>query len=325
MSRADANKRIDLAARRHGGAEAGTALPSYKPGEISGPMGHVGVVPFRWEQRPGHPKSVRTRRAPPPPPATTAIASKEATSPARKPAEMEERWSTDARSRDDVSCVTVNCSATGLSDAPAAPPGSRGSGAMMDRFLPAAHAVAVASPVTTFRKAGSVREPARPAARAVDRDRLPVMQRRLPLQDVPTTTNHLQLVPLRDKNEEYDDDDDAESDVNSTRGFASRKCGLLPTRCVKSTLLLLNPRPAMRCSRSRGSRRVEDRSPLVPDGGRSQQREANPMLRRSRSGRQRHQLRQTGGHDPGCAVPHHTLTCAIQCRVADQTAHVFLV
>ncbi|TVU20607.1 hypothetical protein EJB05_36822, partial [Eragrostis curvula] len=295
MGMADTNKRINLAAplisvRRHGGAGGdATALPYYKPGETSGPLGHTGTVPFRWEPRPGHPKSVRTRRPPPPPPPATV--DREATSPSQRPtaiaaaaaarAEEEQRFS-DARSRDDVSCVTVNCSATGLSDAAsacAAAPGSRG-GAMMERFLPAAHAVAVASPLSNFRKAGlSVREP----ARAFDGDRLP-MQRRLPLaQHIPT--NQLKILSPQDKNE-YSD---AESDVNSTQSFASSKrCGLLPTRCVKSTLLLLNPASAMR--RSRGARRGEG------NGGKSQG-EMNPLLRRSRSAQQQ-PPRHTGGHDP---------------------------
>ncbi|GJM89054.1 hypothetical protein PR202_ga05650 [Eleusine coracana subsp. coracana] len=305
MGAADANnERINLAAplisvRRHGGPgpDEAAALPSYKPDETSsGPMGHAGAVPFRWEHRPGHPKSVRTRPPPPPPPPTVAKVGA-ATSPAAAiiaaRAETEEPCSADARSRDDVSCVTVNCSASGLSDAAAAPVATRGGGAMMDRFLPAAHAVAVASPLSTFRKAGPVvRDPARPAQapRDAERDRLPpTMQRRPPPQHVPAT-NHLQLVPLRDKFEEYDDD--AESDVHSTRGFASRRCGLLPTRCVKNTLLLLNPAPAMRRSRSRDARREEE-----GEGGRTQ-REMNPLLRRSRSGQQQ-PPRHATGHDPG--------------------------
>jgi hypothetical protein len=303
MGMADANKRINFAAplisaRRHGGAGAeSTALPPYKPGETSGPMGHTGAVPFRWEHRPGHPKSVRTRRPPLTPPTTTVA--KEATIPTRKPtaamARAEDERCSDARSRDDASCVTVNCSTAGLSDTAsacaAAAPGSRGS-AMMDRFLPAAHAVSVASPLSTFRKAGRpVREPVRPPAeRTGAGDRLTSIQRPLALQHVPS--NYLQLLPAQGKNVE--DVDDSESDVHSTRGFASRRCGLLPTRCVKSTMLLLNPASAMR--RSRGARRWEGRS-IVPDGG-GNRREMNPLLRRSRK-EQQHQPQHTGGHDPG--------------------------
>ncbi|GJN14917.1 hypothetical protein PR202_gb01794 [Eleusine coracana subsp. coracana] len=308
MGAADANsERVNLGAplisvRRHvgPGPDEAAALPSYKPGETSSrPVGHAGAVPFRWEHRPGHPKSVRTRRPP-----TTVAKVEPATSPAAR-AETEEQCSADARSHDDVSCVTVNCSATGLSvsdaaaTSSAAPTATRGSGAMMDRFLPAAHAVAVASPLTTFRKAGPVvRDPERPAPppRAAERDRLSPtpMQRRPPPQQHVPAANQLRLVPLRDKLEEYDDDD-AESDVHSTRGFASRRCGLLPTRCVKNTLLLLNPAPAMRRSRSRGGSRREE-----GERGRRSQREMNPLLRRSRSGQHQQQPpRHATGHGPG--------------------------
>uniref|UniRef100_A0A0A9DWY7 Uncharacterized protein n=1 Tax=Arundo donax TaxID=35708 RepID=A0A0A9DWY7_ARUDO len=315
MGMADANKRINLAApllsvRRHGGVGAedratATALPYCKPDETSGPLGHTGAVPFGWEHRPGHPKSVRTRRPPPPAPMTTTA--DESSSVAQKPTAVtttaecarEEEQFSDALSRDDMSCVTVNCSATGLSDAASASacgragavPGARGS-VMMDRFLLAAHAVAAGSPQCTFRKAASAREPARPAAasaRGGDGDRLPV-QRRLPLRHVPT--NHLRPLTPEDKNDDDDDADaDAESDALSTRDFASKKCGLLPTRCVKSTLLLLNPAPAMRRGARRGARR-----PFRSDGGRGQ-RATNPLLRRLRNDQQ--QSQQTKGHDPG--------------------------
>ncbi|XP_062179325.1 uncharacterized protein LOC133883935 [Phragmites australis] len=303
MGMADANKRIDLAAplpsvRRHGGMRAeatATALPSYKADATSGPPGHTGAVPFGWERRPGHPKSVRTRRPPPPPPKTlvdeASVATRAPTlvvvAAARGHAD-EERFSDarDALSRDDMSCLTVNCSVTGLSDAAEAAPGVRGS-VMMDRFLPAAHAVAVGSPQCTFRKAGSAREPARPAAakaRAGDGDKLPV--RRLPLQRI--LTNHLPSLSPDDSN-----DDDADSDAHSTRDFVSKRCGLLPTRCVKSTFLLLNPAPAMR--RGRGARRGAGR-PFLSNGVRSQ-REMDPLLRRSPN--ERKQLQHSGEHDPG--------------------------
>uniref|UniRef100_A0A0A8ZW38 Uncharacterized protein n=1 Tax=Arundo donax TaxID=35708 RepID=A0A0A8ZW38_ARUDO len=156
---------------------------------------------------------------------------------------------------------------------------------MMDRFLPAAHAVAAGSPQCTFQKAASSREPLPRPAAATYGDRLPA-QRRPPIQRIPA--NHLpQPLSPDGKN---DDDDDAESDAHSTRGFASTRCGLLPTRCVKSTLLLLNPTPAMR----RGARRGTAR-PFLSDGGRSQ-RSTNPLLRRSQNGRD--QIHHTG-HDPG--------------------------
>lgn len=252
---ADANKRINLTApllsvRRHGGGGAETAatgLPAYKQADAtSEPPGHTSAVPFGWEHRPGHPKSVRTRRPPPPAPPhpSTIVDVDEASRVTRNPAAVvtvaseraprgEERCS-DALSRDDVSCVTVNCSATGLSDAAGAGAGAgpcARRSVMMDRFLPAAHAVAAGSPQNTFRKAGSARAAVVLGARTAGGDRVPA-QRRVPLQRI--AAYHLPPLPPSGKN----DDDDANSDAHSTAGFASRRCGLLSTRCVKSALLL---------------------------------------------------------------------------------------
>ncbi|OEL38150.1 hypothetical protein BAE44_0000829 [Dichanthelium oligosanthes] len=302
MGMADANKLINLAVplisvRRHDGTEpTATGLLAYKADATSEPLGHTGAVPFGWEHRPGHPKSVRTRRPPPVPPLTIVDeSSRVAQEPtavivASERARGEERFS-DALSRDDASCVTVNCSLTGLSDAAssacaaaaaaaAVAPGARGS-VMMDRFLPAAHAVAAGSPQNTFRKAGTAREPMRsPAARTGGgSDRSPA-QRRLPVKHIAAYQYHLPPLPPEGKNE---DGDDAESDVHSTAGFASKRCGWLPIRCVKSALLL-----------SRGARRGAGR-PFLSSGGGSQK-ETNSLLRRSRNGQQQP---QHTGDDPG--------------------------
>ncbi|CAN6337094.1 unnamed protein product [Urochloa humidicola] len=311
MGMADANSRIDLAAplisvRRHGGDGAeptATELPpAYKADATWGPLGHTGVVPFRREHRPGHPKSVRTRRPPPPPPPPpplTAIAA----DPSRERAREEERFS-DAlsRDRDDVSCVTANCSAAGLSDAASllaagvgvgtrALPGARG-GAMLDRFLPAAHAVAAGTPQNTFRKAGSARDAARspaalPSARAGggggDRS---VAQRRPPPMPVQHVAAY-RLPPLPPKGKDEDGGgDDAESDAHSTAGFASRRCGWLPTRCVKSATLLSGV-----ARRRRGAGR-----PLLSGGGGGSRRAMDPLLRRARHGNKQP---QHTGDDPG--------------------------
>ncbi|CAL4902284.1 unnamed protein product [Urochloa decumbens] len=309
MGMADANKRIDLAAplisaRRHGvdGTDP-MGLPAHK----------ADAVPFRWEHRPGHPKSVRTRRPPPPAPASTAIADEPSLA-VQKPAAAvaaivasehaweEERFS-DALSRDDVSCVTANCSAAGLSDATStcaaagvgmrALPGARGGGAMLDRFLPAAHAVAAGSPQNTFRKAGSARDTARslaapPSARAGGggENRSSSVQRRLPLPFQHVAAYRLPPLPPEGKDEDADggDDADAESDAHSTAaGFASRRCGWLPTRCVKSARLL-----------SAGARRGAGR-PFLSGGGGSR-RAMVPLLRRSRNSQTRP---QHTGDDPG--------------------------
>ncbi|RCV16962.1 hypothetical protein SETIT_3G180800v2 [Setaria italica] len=306
MGMANANKRINLTApllsvRRHGGdgtETTVTGLPaSYKADARSGALGDTGAVPFGWEHRPGHPKSVRTRR-PPPVPSLTIIADDDPKRAAQERAAAvivaserarEEELFSDALSRDDVSCVTVNCSATTvLSDAAGAgarggPPRARGGSVMMERFLPAAHAVAAGSPQNTFRKA--TRSPAVASARTGGGDRSPARaQRRLPLQHI--AAYHLPpLPPGGGKNEEEeDDDDDAESDAHSTAGFASRRCGWLPSRCVKSARLL-----------SRGSRLGVGR-PFLPIGSGSRRGTDPPLLRRSRNGQQQP---QHTGDDPG--------------------------
>ncbi|KAG2618151.1 hypothetical protein PVAP13_3NG258216 [Panicum virgatum] len=155
---------------------------------------------------------------------------------------------------------------------------------MMDRFLPAAHAVAASSPQSTFRKAGSARDPttrspAVPSSARTGGGRSPA-QRPLPLQHL--AAYRLPPLPPEGKNEDGGDDD-AGSDAHSTAGFAPRRCGLLPGRCVKSARLL-----------SRGARRVAGR-PFLSSGGGSR-RETDPLLRRSRNGQQ--QPQQTGD-DPG--------------------------
>uniref|UniRef100_A0A0E0L4M4 Uncharacterized protein n=1 Tax=Oryza punctata TaxID=4537 RepID=A0A0E0L4M4_ORYPU len=282
---ADANKRIDLAAplisvRRHGGGAGADG------GEVAMRTdGTPGGVPFRWEQRPGHPKSVRTRRATmvatarDEEPAQDAMAVVAVAAPAR---DQEARFS-DALSVAD-SCLTVNCSsATGLSDVVVRPPrGGGGGGVMMDRFLPAAHAVAVLSPQCSSRKASIAGATAAATARDGHGDGLP---RLLPPPEPSPTIQTLCIVP---KEKTDDDDDDGEWDAHNTRGVSSRRCGLLlPTRCMKSTLLLLNPAPAMR--RRGGGRRRDRGTPLLSKIGRSQSL-ANPLVRSARNG-------QHLGHD----------------------------
>jgi hypothetical protein len=284
MGMPDANRRINLAApllsvRRHGGAETaptGTRLPAYKQAGAatsSEPPGRTTTsavavaVPFGWERRPGHPKSVRTRRQPPPPPLTTIV---DDPSPATRPSD-------DTLSRDDAaSCVTANCSATtGLSDAASAGAGTGSSeprarargGAMMDRFLPAAHAVAAAgSPQNAFR-----RKAARTAPAAADRRLylLPAQpQRRVPLHHIaachlPPPVPPAPMSSPRGKNDDYDG---ASSDARSTPGFVSRtrRCGLLSVRCVRSALR----RRAGRPFRSNGGARSRrEKKPLLPHTG----------------------------------------------------------
>lgn len=327
-----ANKRIDLAAPLRS-VRRTDAPPRYKADLKSGPIGHPGTVPFRWEQRPGQPKSVRTRRGPPPTPSrdsslarleditgspyhdalgdlspetalhgvaldsprpvaaaprkVDAVPAAEAKEEAKRqgpgaaPAvvvprkqeddggeeEEEERFSDALDTLSRTESLAMNCSVSGLSGAPdaaqsgAEPAGARGF--MMDRFLPAAHAVAVGSPQYTFRKAGAAgatgnsgRDHARGAAgRATmgngdDRMRRAPVQ--LPHQHLPPNYLSCAYPRREEEDEEEEEDDDDDYDVQSTGGFSSKGCGLLPGLCAKTSMFLMNPVPTMKGSKVRG-------------------------------------------------------------------------
>lgn len=311
-------QRIDLSAPLRSALRA-DAPPRHKPDLKSGPVQRPGAVPFVWEQRPGQPKSVRTRRAAPPTPPREAssrpdeiggsspyhdaleeldhhhalrgaagrgsrtvaaaaprklaveeeVKEQEAvpvSAAPRKPRddegdEEEDRFSDALDTLSRTESFAMNCSVSGLSGAqdpgPGAEPAARGF--MMDRFLPAAQAVAVGSPQYTFRKAGSAGNSDRDHARAAaakagvgngdDRTRRAPVQ--LPYQHLPP--NYLSCAyPRREEHEEEDDEDDDDYDAHSTRGFSAKGCGLLPGLCVKTSLLLLNPMPAMKRGKERG-------------------------------------------------------------------------
>ncbi|KAG8068037.1 hypothetical protein GUJ93_ZPchr0005g15680 [Zizania palustris] len=282
---ADANKRINLAAplrsvRRHGGG-AGADCTGVQSGTGRPDAAPAGGVPFGGEHRPGHPKSVRTRRTRPAMARNEPEREEKAVVAVAAPVREEARFS-DALSLAD-SCLTVNCSSvTALSDVGARrvveTAGARGDGGvMMDRFLPAAHAVAVCSPQCTSRKtiaAAATGADWRHSHGDVGFPRL--------LPPTHSATSHaLCIIP----NEKSDDvggaKDDEEWDAHSTRGFSSKRCGLLPTRCMKTTLLLLNPAPAMR--RRSGSWRREHGMPLLPRSGGGQN-ATNPLVRSNRNG-----------------------------------------
>ncbi|KAM0823407.1 hypothetical protein ACQ4PT_070887 [Festuca glaucescens] len=346
---AEGAKRIDL------GAPLRSAVrpPCHKPDLNSGPVRHPGAVPFVWEQSPGRPKSVRTRRPAPSSPAPSshhprqsedegaggatpyhdALGERDhappypvpaAASPPNRAAERKVEWAeADAKAPEALLSVadvlrnqdedagddeerfsdaqdtlsrtesfTVNCSVSGLSGVPpdrpaagaAAPPDPDARGFMMDRFLPAAQAVAVGSPQYTFRKAGaaatgsSAREHAHASWRTGgDDDRARRTPVQLPYQHLPP--NYLSCnYPRREEPVEEDDDDDDDYDVQSTRGFASKGCGLLPGLCVKTSLLLLNPVPAMKNGKARGRGRGRG----LPSKGRGQN-APSPLARSSQN------------------------------------------
>jgi hypothetical protein len=335
------NKRIDLAAPLRSVRRA-AAPPRYMADLKSGPIRHPGAVPFVWEQRPGQPKSVRTRRAPPPrediggspyhdalaelgrePPRGVAAAPRKkeeravplaeakeeaqqrgaVAAPRKKEdddgEEEDERFSDALDTLSRSESLAMNCSVSGLSGVPNASQGAEpgAHGFMMDRFLPAAHAVAVGSPQYTFRKAGAAgttgssgREHARATLKAStgngdDRMRRAPVQ--LPQQHLPP--NYMSCTyPRREEHDEEDeDDDDDDYDVHSTRGVSSRGCGLLPGLCVKTSMLLLNPVPAMKGGKSRG----RGRGRQFPSKGPS------PLARRSQN--------KPIGCDSNAVLSHH--------------------
>ncbi|CAO2178193.1 unnamed protein product [Urochloa humidicola] len=357
--------RADRAMGARGGTGAQridlSAPPAYKPDLKSGPLRRPGAVPFVWEQRPGQPKSVRTRRAAPPTPpredaraprpedaggggggggggtpyhdaladldlrafrggadcgsrATVAAAAAsrevavpvEATKETRKQEavsvtavlrrrdsdgdgeEEEERFSDALDTLSRTESFAMNCSVSGLSGA--ADPGPAwgaepcAPGFMMDRFLPAAQAVAVGSPQYTFRKAGAAggtgssgRAAAAKASAGNGDDRMRREPVQLPYQHLPP--NYLSCAyPRREEHEEEDEEDDDDYDVHSTRGFSAKGCGLLPGLCEKTSLLLLNPMPGMK----RGKAQGRGRGRQFPSKGRGQM-ARSPLARSSQN------------------------------------------
>jgi hypothetical protein len=344
--------RIDLGTPLRS-ARGGDAPPLCRADLNSGPLRHPGTVPFVWEQRPGQPKSVRTRRAAPPTPpreaarpeevlgggtpyhdaladldlqafrgraergsrpaaaprkvaAAVAVEAASAAAAGKREAvtvaavlrrqdgsgeleeEEEERFSDAVDSLSRSESFAMNCSVSGISGALDPGPGAEpcAPGFMMDRFLPAAQAVAVGSPQYTFRKAAGgtgnsgrdhVRAAAAKASAGSGDDRMRRTPVQLPYQHLPP--NYLSCAyPRREGREEEDDEDDDDFDVHSTRGFSAKGCGLLPGLCVKTSLLLLNPMPAMKC----GKAQRRGRGRQFPSKGRGQMAQS-PLARSSQN------------------------------------------
>nr|CAD1823747.1 unnamed protein product [Ananas comosus var. bracteatus] len=299
-------------------------LPTYMSELKSGPVRNPGVVPFVWEQRPGQPKdgpgaaaaaaaaarppaaprpppaklgsSVRTRRHPPlapptpPPDAEAATASPEPPESSAHKKDGDGDGDGDSGGDDDddddvfsdardtlsrTESFFMNCSMSGLSGMPHSssdPP--RESFAkdplardfMMGRFLPAAQAVASGSPQYTFRKAANPKQPERVVTR--DHRRRPPVP--LPFQHTPNYNSNL------------------------------HGCGFLPKFCLKSSLCLLNPVPALK---------VRGRPPPPPHARRS----AGPSIRSSHNAT----LSQAGDEHSWEAVYKHKLGQKYQSRGED--------
>ncbi|KAF3339840.1 Reticulocyte-binding protein 2 [Carex littledalei] len=172
----------------------------------------------------------------------------------------------------------MNCSVSGLSELPAGPtkpspyPGGSDPDArefMIDRFLPAAQAVATGSPQYTFRKAPvPAREVAKPAQTFVGRGINPSQRRvpvPLPYQNQPKYENSFE-------EEDEDEEDDDEEEFEESRRFYAKGCGFLPSFCMKGSLLIMNPVPGMK---ARGK-------VMPPRGGAG--RRSSPLIRSSNNG-----------------------------------------
>ncbi|RRT60243.1 hypothetical protein B296_00023708 [Ensete ventricosum] len=143
----------------------------------------------------------------------------------------------------------MNCSVSGLSGVPEAaklsgrlPKDPPVRDFMMERFLPAAQAMACESPQYTFRKATAPpREAIKPAERVVistNRRPAPILYQNKP-DYIPHYAKELEQV------DSYADDEEYYEDAGN---LSSKACGLLPKFCLKSSFCLLNPVPVMKPS-----------------------------------------------------------------------------
>ncbi|KAL0559958.1 hypothetical protein IC582_000342 [Cucumis melo] len=286
-------------------------LPVYKSELKSGPVRIPGTVPFVWERTPGKPKdessantqiSKRPPLVPKLPPGRVQKLNQEV------PTSVNASFDENAREEVEemASCMSgndeeeeedevyrdandrfsrsesffLNCSISGVSglddseikpsEASSMDPHTRDF--MMDRFLPAAKAMASETPPHTIRKQTVSVERPREVKLVTNRDR----QSRPNLH---VQTKHVKEI-FREESDDEDDDYD-ESGYSSTQG-----CGFLPRFCLKGSFGLLNPVPGMRMqatsvrrirNSSIGSSKdaVNERQPIHGQGITKQQLEEN--------------------------------------------------
>ncbi|CAL9778192.1 unnamed protein product [Musa acuminata subsp. burmannicoides] len=157
----------------------------------------------------------------------------------------------DTLSRTDS--MFMNCSVSGLSGVPEAaklsgrfPKDPPVRDFMLERFLPAAQAMACESPQYAFRKATAPpREAIKPADRVLISDnRRPAP---IPYQNKPDYVPH--YAKELEQVDSYDDDEEDEEYYQDAGNLSSKACGLLPKFCLKSSFCLLNPVPVMKVQR----------------------------------------------------------------------------
>lgn len=255
-----------------------SALPFYKSDLKSGPIRNPGVVPFVWEQSPGRPKnssSVPPSAAPKLPPGRI-LAEKESANPPAVEAEdkkkgslaiseeccddeeeeeeeeEEEKFSDALETLSRTESYFMNCSISGLSEMTERmqPSGSFSTDPqvrdfMMGRFLPAAKAVATASPHSSYRKPPVAAVPARESMRIVEERVENGEQRRVRFPNGANFTQEREGASCS-----YGDDDEEEEEVEyyGSGHLSAKGCGFLTKFCLKSSFCLLNPVPGMKVS-----------------------------------------------------------------------------
>ncbi|XP_062105860.1 uncharacterized protein LOC133817374 [Humulus lupulus] len=139
----------------------------------------------------------------------------------------------------------MNCSVTGVSgydDPDVRPSGTVSTDPhtrdfMMDRFLPAAKAMASDTPQYAPRRKQVVWEQPRQVNKVVNSDRQPPHNQCRP---------NVLLPYAQDIGEEESEDESESDSCESTDILSAKLCGLFPRFCIKSSLCLLNPVPGVK-------------------------------------------------------------------------------
>ncbi|KAJ8749232.1 hypothetical protein K2173_018709 [Erythroxylum novogranatense] len=243
-------------------------LPAYKSELKTDPVRDPGSVPFVWEQTPGRPKPQMhdPKRssgsgAPKLPPVRALNLDKgsQASSTTRIPASVGRNTRKEIKMEETGSCTSdetdesyvdaagtlsrteslfYNCNVSGITglDAPDLKPSwsfstdQQTRDFMMDRFLPAAKAVASETSLYSNRKPPVSREQPRLIKEAL------FEQRRCT-----TDQNMLISVPCYSQGNEVEDSEDDDDDYDGPRNPSTGVCGLFPRLCLQSSFCLLNP------------------------------------------------------------------------------------
>ncbi|KAK8971378.1 hypothetical protein KSP40_PGU021672 [Platanthera guangdongensis] len=242
------------------------AFPFYNSELKSGPVRNPRVVPFVWEQEPGQPKASPDSRhrpapAPPFPPGRTPndrepnlifqdSEIRQVNKPTETPATVASAESVKVEEGDyfsnageTLSCTEsffMNCSVSGISDVVEVsgtistdPPART---LMMERFLPAAQAMADSSTQCPPRKPSKM-------GNRFENGEHELRRSPQPYQHLP---NFVARYPCHEIDSVEGDDDEYDNNFEVNEHFTSKACGLLPRLCLKSSFCLLNPISGMK-------------------------------------------------------------------------------